>query len=327
MKLLLTLPYCTKDASLLQKMLDWMAELQPKYLGHSCLLVADQEVPPDQKIDLQNRARKLFDFADTMIVRVPADKQNWPAGPNLLFASAARQIHESYKLPWLWFEPDAVPLVSRWLDIIAREYERTPKRFMGSLVPANNQPDMPPVHMAGCGVYPADAWVGLEPILKTATRPFDIVTASYVVPRATNFPRMQHYWGDKDLFPTFKETVTVLDPKNFLTLDFIKPESVTFHRCKDGSLMALKQKAAISEVTLREPSPIVVFEKTPAPVLAPPGINIPAANIATVEFPPPRPPGLPIPPIAELANVVEIPPNAPRKRGRPRKVQQNLVTS
>jgi len=246
MNLLTVIPYCSKDLSLAKKLLGWMSELQPRYLKHSCLLVADHEVPQDDKLAMQNLAKPMFEHTETMIVRVPAPKQIWPDGPNIMFASAARQVQESFRLPWLWLEPDAVPILAGWLDAIARAYAVCPKRFMGSFIPADNQPDMPPVHLSGCAVYPPNAWGGLEPIMKAATKAFDIALAGYLIPRASNCVLMQHYWGQVGLPPTFSTAPTPLDPKNVLTLDFLKPNSVLFHRCKDGTLIDLLRERANS---------------------------------------------------------------------------------
>lgn len=242
MPLLLTLPYCQKDASLAKKVLEWMIELNPLYAPHSCLLVADDAVAHEQKLELLKLARGAFSFAETINVRVPADRQGWPLGPNFMFASASRQIAEAYRLPWLWFEPDATPLTPDWLDRIDRAYHASPKRFMGTHIPSDGQPEVPPVHLSGCAVYAADAYLGLQPFI-TGKAPFDMAAAGYTVPRSLHTPLMQHYWGSQDLPPTFKEEPTLLDPKNVLPLSHLKSDAVMFHRCKDGSLIdLLRQK-------------------------------------------------------------------------------------
>jgi hypothetical protein len=261
MPLLLTLPYCQKDVALASKVLDWMIELSPLY-AHSCLLVADDAVPHEQKRELQKKAHGAFYFAETINVRVPADRQGWPLGPNFMFTAAARQVAEAYKLPWLWFEPDAVPLVPTWLDRIESAYKLSPKRFLGTHIPSEGQPDVPPVHLSGCAVYAADAYLGLQPLI-TGKVPFDMAAAGYSVPRSTHTPLMQHYWGSQDLAPTFKEDPTPLDPKNTLPLSFLKAEAVMFHRCKDGSLIdLLRQKLnspSVKSANAKKPS------RSPAP--------------------------------------------------------------
>lgn len=255
MNLLLTLPYTVKDAPLLSKCLAWMHELRPQgYQPHSCLLVADEAVPYSERLALREAARPMFSFTEAILVKVPQESQRWPQAPNLMFASAARQIAECYRLPWLWFEPDATPLVPDWLDTIAEAYARCPKRFMGTHIPSDSQPDMPPVHLAGCAVYDALAYL---PMLQfTATdRAWDIAAAGYTVPRSMHFAGMQHYWGSHNLSPHFKADPNPLDPQNTLGLDFLKSTSVMFHRCKDGSLIdLLRQKAQSHPVSVTSKS-------------------------------------------------------------------------
>lgn len=257
MNLLLTLPYCAKDSDLLKKCLAWMAELHPEgYPSHSCLLVADSAVAHTTKLELQGQAKTMFQTAATMIVQVPQPKQNWPEGPNFMFAAASRQIAESYRMPWLWFEPDAVPLCRQWLDAIAVAYQNSPRRFLGSLVPSNGQADMPPIYLAGCAVYDTQAYHGMHTFTE-GKKAFDIAAAPYTEPRAINTVLMQHFWGQPDLPPTFAMTPTSESSRNTLSLDIVHPAAVMFHRCKDGSLIdVLRQKLNSQPVkTVRRKSP------------------------------------------------------------------------
>lgn len=273
--LLLTLPFCAKDAALLKTSLAWMAELQPEGYSHPCLMVADFTVPQEQKQELLDIAKSMFTHAETMIVRIPAKQQVWPLAANAMFAAAARQVAEGYKLPWFWFEPDAVALRQGWLDDFADAYAACPKRFMGALIPAQNQPELPPVHLAGCSVYDPMAYVGMKQFTETP-RAFDIAAAPYTVPRAANTPLLQHFWGKPDLAPTFRVTKGENDPENTIPMGWLKPETAVFHRCKDGTLIDLlrarknSQAVPVSEnlidVPLDEPAkrPPVRSRKSPA---------------------------------------------------------------
>lgn len=236
--LLLVLPYCQKDAELLSKNLNWMGELLPDYRPHSCLLVADHQIPHDEKQRLQQLARPMFAHTETMIVRIKSDDQHWPIAANIMFASAARQIAETYKLPWFWCEPDAVPLRANWLNELAREYSVCAKRFMGALIPSTGQPNVPPVHLAGCAVYDTNAYIGLKPFTETP-RAFDIAAAPYTVPRAISSPLMQHFWGKPGLSPTFRTIKGSEDPENTIPFGWLRPDACIMHRCKDGSLIDL----------------------------------------------------------------------------------------
>jgi hypothetical protein len=243
MSLLLVIPYHKKDADLTRKLLDWMGQLQDHYAPHACLMIADGEVPQETRVEFRDKARKLFVSGDAAICRVPEAQQKWPDGPNAMFAAAARQIAEAYRWPWLWLEPDATPIRTGWLDEIEKEYNFYAKRILGNFIPSNGEADMPPVALSGVAVYPADIYHGIKQFLSTPGKAFDITASTYTVPRAQESITLQHFWGKKNLPPTFNQAAAP-DGENLLTLSHIKPMTQVFHRCKDGSLIdVLRQKA------------------------------------------------------------------------------------
>jgi hypothetical protein len=238
MNLLLVIPYCAKDAHLMRPLARWMSFLQAESSRHSCLFAVDDTVSVQDAKEIQHMMDPCFAGSEIMIVRMKPEQQVWPAALNHSFAMAARQVQEAYKLPWLWMEPDATPLKPGWLNEIAGAYETCPKRFMGPLMTARNQPGAPPVHMPACAVYPPDAWKSLEQFTK-GPAPFYIASAGYTAPRAQNTRLIQHFWGKPDLPPTFVRSRGPSDPENAVPPDFLRPDAALFHRCKDGSLIDL----------------------------------------------------------------------------------------
>lgn len=248
-QLLVCLPYNTKDIELTRKLLAWIGRISPKLAPHACLLAADSAVPHEIKVEFNTIAKGIFDFAETAIVAVPADESGWPKAPNAMFRIAATHIESCFQLPWLWMEPDCVPMRASWLDEIALGYSRCPKKFMGALI-QSSQPPMPPVHLAGCAVYPPDAAkLMAEFCAPTSTLAFDIGSAGFTVPRAFNSPLIHHHYGTMELAPTFKASREIGDPVNVCTLDFVRKEAALFHRCKDGTLIDLLRQKADSAQT------------------------------------------------------------------------------
>src|SRR5512139_3351625 len=157
-RLLVVIPYCNKDHALAAQLLRWMGELQPDgYKPHSCLLAADQECHPDVQRDIFKLAKPMFAHTEFLRIPVPPDNQGWIPGSNFMFEQVSRTIFDCIKMPWLWCEPDCVPLRQGWLDALATAYADSPRRFMGCHVKQNDQPQMPPVHLAGCAIYDAHA--------------------------------------------------------------------------------------------------------------------------------------------------------------------------
>lgn len=65
---------------------------------------------------------------------------------NSVWRQAAREMMRLKSGPWLWLEPDAVPLCPGWIQSIQAEYERGRMPFMGGKAPTGNR-------MSGVAVY------------------------------------------------------------------------------------------------------------------------------------------------------------------------------
>ena len=264
--MLLTLAYCNKDVDQTRRLLLWIEKLSPKLGPHCCLLSADALVPHETKLEIAAIAKRIFYYTETAIINVPLDATGWPKAPNAMFRITCQHVQECYKLPFFWMEPDCVPLKPSWLDELALSYSRSPKRFMGAMI-RSQQPPMPPVHLAGCAIYPHDAYTAMEPFT-TTDRAWDIANAAYVIQRAADTPLIHHHYGTMELPPTFKETKAPGDPENTCTLDFIRDGAAVFHRVKDNTLIDLLAKRLDSAaVPAAEPTKAA----TEAPVKRGPG--------------------------------------------------------
>lgn len=241
--LLVVLPYCKKDIALTRKLLEWIEVLSPKLAPHCCLLAVDSQVEKQVIIEFRDRVRRIFDYAEAALVNVPEEESGrWPSASNAMFRIASRHVGECFRLPWLWLEPDCTPLLPSWLDLLALAYTRSPKKYLGAQIRSEPmmEPTLPPVHLAGCAIYPPDAFVAMEPYCKPdASRAWDIGNAEYVIPRSLNTPLIHHVYGTMDMPPIFKAVKEPGDPANTCTLGFVRPDAALFHRCKDGSLIDL----------------------------------------------------------------------------------------
>lgn len=241
-RLLLTLPYCNKDSTLALQLLRWMQELQPTgYKPHSILVAADTEVPVDVRREIFALAKPMFAHAVSIGVPVPPEKQGWIPGSNWMFEKISESISNNTKLPWLWCEPDCVPLREGWLDALAQAYSDCPQKFMGAWVTQSGQEGMPPVHLSGCSIYDAQAYEGMKGFCK-GNNAFDIASAQFCVARSVNSNLFQYFWGRHDLSPTFREQKGPEDPENTIPMGWLRKDAALFHRCKDGTLIDCLRK-------------------------------------------------------------------------------------
>lgn len=70
---------------------------------------------------------------------------------------AATHIHRSYKSPWLWLEPDALPLKSGWQEKIEETYNSQPMRYINSHMKQIDKDGNEIFSISRMGVYPVDA--------------------------------------------------------------------------------------------------------------------------------------------------------------------------
>lgn len=251
--MLTVLAFCARDRHLATTLAEWIRELGGVF-NHKCLLVYP---PTTTGLDIADRLATVFPRVDHY--QTPDDVSGWPQGANLLMRRAAHQI-QGTKLaqPWLWLEPDAVPLRSTWLDEIEAEYKACGKPFMGARVDFSGSSDPKlkqiPVHMSGIAVYPPNAPTLAPGLIRANTVAFDVEASKEILPRFAETKLVQHEWrpapflSERDLFR-------------------LKPGAAIYHQCKDGSLIQwLRQmrkeeggdapcpKASLTTPTKEEPS-------------------------------------------------------------------------
>lgn len=197
------------------------------------LLVVDAGVSWSDAVEMLTLANEVF--RHVQILTTEQSVTGWPRGANTLFLRAAEHC-ASCNQPFLWLEPDCVPLSKDWLDRIQSVYTTG---FFGHIYDCNS-PGLPTRLLSGVAVYPPNAYeiihphVGNQPHLA-----WDVSAAEAILPTASDCPLFHHFWGQQDQPPTFALKKTDQSPANTLTLDHLRKEAVLFHRNKDGSLRRL----------------------------------------------------------------------------------------
>jgi hypothetical protein len=244
------------------RLINWIGELDGK-LPYWLIIAVDQTVEVPRFTALHEAAKKVFNFVRTITLKVP--ETGWK--PNTMFMYCAKYVHDNFSLPFLWLEPDCVPLKPGWLDAIAGAYNNSGLRYMGAIIEQTGQKNLPPRHLTGCSVYPNDAFETFDKMAEVTggRQAWDIAGGELVATAAQNTPLIHHFWGEPKKWPVFVETKTPDMPENNVMLDFIKPEAVLFHRDKDSTLIPLLRKAKpAAELTDAELEKLTAPE-TPAP--------------------------------------------------------------
>tara|TARA_R110000868_G_scaffold64854_5_gene194625 strand:- start:1686 stop:2585 length:900 start_codon:yes stop_codon:yes gene_type:complete len=187
--MLTIIPVCRKDAGQALKLAGWIRELGG-VMAHSCVLAISKAAHEEGLSEpILEQLRLAFHKVDLYQVS-DIDEPAWPKGANHAFIRVCKDVIQNDPVkPFLWLEPDAIPLKATWLDQIEREYMACGKPFMGAFV------DLPGTkkHMSGIAVYRQVDRFAPSYVLSHEFA-FDIVMADEVIPKAHFTSLIQHDW-------------------------------------------------------------------------------------------------------------------------------------
>lgn len=275
--MLIVCPFCNKDAPLAVKNLAWMFELDGR-TSFECMLSWPEGTKDEYVQKMRAAASKVFSKVHEFTYSEDGVPTTWPAGANWAWQQVARWIPmitqfkgNTYpfpqvlpdRTPWLFLEPDAVPLKPGWMQTLADEYKRGGKPFMGHIVKQMG-------HMNGVAVYPNDVSAFARDAFHVVHSAWDVALKDQTIQLTHNANHLiQHCWvlingqvshnGD-GIIATFRDTGEMHR--------LLEPEAVLFHRTKDGSLIdcLMQRKAAptISNyVPVVPPVPVATETKLP----------------------------------------------------------------
>lgn len=238
--MIVALAFHSGDVAAAHNLLLWIGQLGDAKAYH-CALVADDGVSWIDASKALELARTAF--ASVELFTTGRHVVGWIEGSNSLWLKAA-QVCSLYREPWLFIEPDTVPLSADWLLRIEREYINCLKPYMGTFI-STSTPGIPNPYMEGIAVYPPSAFLELAPLVGIKLS-WTNTTAIAVVPKAHNTLLIHHIWGENGNPPTFAEKN--IPGTNVFCLQQIRNGAVIFHRSKDGSLIRLlRSKSGHSE--------------------------------------------------------------------------------
>ncbi len=231
--MLVVLSHYPGDEELCLKLAGWIRELGP-YPGHQLLLIADVRSSRSLAI------RAEFDgagFDKIEELSNPSIIDGWPHAANFVFSMAARHIAATNNQPFLWLEPDVVPMRGGWLDTLQTAYTMGGQPFFGDYVNVDNVPP----HCSGIAIYPGDLIeAGAGNALIAGDIAWDCAVATQVLPKLHKTKLIGHAWRH----PPFANTGE---------LDNLRgqhPDMVLFHADKSGSLIDLLRMERKKEVIL-----------------------------------------------------------------------------
>lgn len=214
------LPFCAKDQWLMVEMLCWMAKLSG-ILPRTCVLHYDDTVTSD--IDVRTAASHCFETVRASRYKAPKKPfVGWPSACNYAIQKACMFAWSHIPGPWLWCEPDCVPIKRDWLYRIENEYAAGRKPFMGAVIPNSDKHKFG--HINGTAVYPRNAATLVPQAISSHLLAFDYAMRNEMIHLAHDAKKiMMHEEGKRFDGPELNS--------------LLESDVVLFHPSKDTSLI------------------------------------------------------------------------------------------
>jgi hypothetical protein len=164
-------------------------------------------------------------FGEVIEERCHHSQKGWPVSCNLAFEQIAWLAFNNLKAPFLWMEPDAVPLKASWIDDIESAYLSCGKPFMGDFVKIAGVMPNGVDHMSGIAVYHWNMPSLAPSIFNNIQLAWDIASSRHVVHQMARTSLIQHDW-----IPDKKWR------RDEVTPDCVKDDAVIYHPDKKGIL-------------------------------------------------------------------------------------------
>lgn len=199
--------------------------LNPKS-GRNVLLVVPEGLDPKEVVAM------LTPWADGLTVIHCERAEGWPQGKNYAWQAAARWMFTKCQEPWLWWEPDAIPLKASWLHDIEAEYKEAKAEILGCPNTSG--------YFDGVAVYPANVQEMSNAAMLCRAAPFDQAAGKELSHRITASKTILSIWDINGLPASFKDKADV---------ENLCGEASLFHRCKDGSLANVLTQSLFGKMT------------------------------------------------------------------------------
>lgn len=242
--MIVAITYHNGDLPLMRRWANRVKQLGP-YMNHEIVISPVHGATTDGvEIPLSNCFRKVH------VVPSGHTEKGWPVSCNRGFQNVAWYAMLTTHQPFLFMEPDAIPLCEGWIDQIEAEYKKCQRPFMGDFVDLSTSSIPGGIdHMSGVAVYDWNLSI-TAPRLFNCTNgkeefAWDIWAASDIIPKMHRTNLIQHDWrGTSDRPHEWR--------KNNVDPSFVREGAVIYHPDKRGVLL---NDGLAGEVTRAEGEP------------------------------------------------------------------------
>lgn len=219
MKTLIAIPFCADNAAQTEKLLDYLHHSNTG-MHNSVLLAAAADVHAEMRERIKISAGLVFKRIYEVELNPMADPQSAKFMQiNNAFRQTSEYIQSNFTWPFLWLEPDCVPVYGGALIDLAKQYEEQPKGYFGTQMKILNEAKEERFFMARVGFYPNNAHAQIfTPDIQRG--PFEIAAGDSIHPRMTATKAIQQ-----------TSILTETD------LSKVRPDALLVHGDKHGHFM------------------------------------------------------------------------------------------
>ena len=230
--------------------------------------------------EITEELKKSFPEVDRIIAQ--DGFSGWPLGPNQMFDDVASFMYPT-NTPFLFWEPDCVPMKNGWVDELDAEFHKNPAilghKYNGGVAPnGKNIYEM----IVGSAVYPSNfldycpsacslnTYNMAYRSASTTPEPWDVRCRWNFMAIGRDCPLLRTYWKSCNYqWRDGKIVFFAIDPESQAIQEATCPErtvsseAVVVHGCKDGSLhrMAQERFSIPSDSTGLKPSNSMVLKQ------------------------------------------------------------------
>lgn len=227
--MIVAIAYHNGDLHLMRRWANRVKALGP-YMNHEIIICPVHGVTTDGvELPLSNAFRKVH------VVPSAHTEKGWPVSCNRGFQNIAWHSILNTRQPFLFMEPDAIPLCEGWIDQIEAEYKQCQRPFMGDFVDLSTAAIPGGIdHMSGVAVYDWNLSVTAPRLFNCSNGKeefaWDIWAASDIIPKMHRTNLIHHDWkGTSDRSHEWR--------KNNVEPSFVRAGAVIYHPDKKGVLL------------------------------------------------------------------------------------------
>jgi len=243
MRMLTAIPVCREDAIRAELLLDLIYQLDGKKPKGHALLAFAPEVHQEMRDKLKIAALLAFETVDVFDIKqlIVADKEKRSAIWSMFF-NVAQHISQNYRWPWLWLEPDCMPVAVGWREKLSEAYDNQPRRYLSRWM---NAGDVKFCHRVG--IYPPNVMGDIQGA-QTAQVPFD----ASIIDRSTKSDLFQqiNITSKEEVSRIRQDAVLIHHDKQGVLADWVRgttPKAVLFHREGAGMIEAYTDGSKLIE--------------------------------------------------------------------------------